>query len=139
MPWRGRQSSPGRCEPPAQCESKLYRNAGLHDEPGGSNIDNDRQSGGGLWWRPTRRGITGRRLIETMVRGTGFGRSPVNQETHIGSKDLRMPEKTHGRSLRWCRGVGGLLELLGWPVAQRRVQAETIVVLLDERLDVSAQ
>ena len=74
-----------------------------------------------------------------MVRGTGFGRSPVNQETHIGSKDLRMPEKTHGRSLRWCRGVGGLLELLGWPVAQGRMQPDTIVVLLDERLDIGAQ
>ena len=34
----GTQSSPGRREPPAQCESKLYRSAGLHDEPGGSNM-----------------------------------------------------------------------------------------------------
>jgi hypothetical protein len=39
MPRRGRQSSPGRCEPPALYESKLYRNAGLHDEPGGSNME----------------------------------------------------------------------------------------------------
>ena len=74
-----------------------------------------------------------------MVRGTGFGRFPVNQQTHIGSKDLRMPEKTHGRSLRRRPGACSLLELLRWPVAQGRMQPETIVVLLDERLDVGAQ
>jgi hypothetical protein len=39
MPGRGRQSSPGRSEPPAQCESKLYRNVGLQDEPGRSNME----------------------------------------------------------------------------------------------------
>ena len=75
--------------------------------------------------------------------GPGSGRQPVpksNPQGHaIGSKDLRMPEKTHGRSLRRCRGACGLLELLRWPVAQRRMQPETIVVLLDERLDVGAQ
>src|SRR6266705_5577179 len=50
-----------------------------------------------------------------------------------------MPEKTHGCSWRRWRGACGLLELLRWQVAQRRMQPETIVVLLDERLDVGAQ
>src|SRR5579872_499364 len=53
--------------------------------------------------------------------------------------DFLMPEKTHGRSLLWCRGVGGLLKLLRWLVAQGRMQPEAIVVLLDECLDVRAQ
>src|SRR5260370_34545338 len=40
---------------------------------GGSSMENGWQSGGGLWWRPTRQGITGRRLIKTM----GLGAQPT--------------------------------------------------------------
>jgi len=72
-----------------------------------------RRSGGGLCWRATRQGITGRRLIETMVRGTGSLRFP------FGSIDIRMPEKTQLRSTSRRRG---LLELLRRLIAQRRVQ-----------------
>src|SRR4029077_17086160 len=93
----------------------------------------------GLWWSPTRRGIASRRLIETMVRGAGFGRLPVSQRSHIGSIDLLMPKKTQARPVRSCGGVGRLLELLGRPVAQRRMQSAAIVVLLDEGFEVRAQ
>jgi hypothetical protein len=34
------------------------------------------RSGSGLWWRPTRRGIASRRLIETMVGGASQAGSP---------------------------------------------------------------
>src|ERR1035441_3221106 len=54
-------------------KSKLYRKAGLHDGVGRGQYRNDRQSGGGQWWRPTRRGIAGRRLIKTM----GLGAKPT--------------------------------------------------------------
>src|SRR5712691_13118162 len=93
------------------------------------------RSGGGLWWRPTRQGIASWRLIETMVRGAGFGRLPFR----VGSIDLRMPEKTHPRSSRGCFGIGSLLELLRRQIAQCRVQPLAIVILLDELLDVGAQ
>src|SRR5258708_38607337 len=81
------------------------------------------------------RGITNRRLIETMVRGAGFGRLPVNQKLPIGSVDLLMPEKTHGRSGAGCLHLCGLLELLRRPVTQRRVQSAAVVVLVDELLN----
>jgi len=64
---------------------------------------------------------------------------PRQSRTHIGLKDLRMPEKTHSRSLRSCCGTCRLLKLLRWLIAQGRMQPETIVVLFDERLDVGAQ
>src|SRR6266436_9587044 len=97
------------------------------------------RSGGGLWWRPTRRGIASRKLIETM--GGGGSRSrPQASPGRIPhrTKDFLMPEKTHGRSLRHRRGVGALLELLRRLIAQRRVQPAAIVVTLDELLDVRA-
>ena len=52
-----------------------------------------------------------------------------------------MPEKTHGRAGGSCRrgGLKLLLELLRRFVAQRRVQATSIIVLFDERLDVGAE
>ena len=42
------------------------------------------RSRGGRWWRPTRQGITSRRLIETMSRGGGFGRLPAFERVYIG-------------------------------------------------------
>src|SRR5215510_473922 len=92
------------------------------------------RSGGGLWWRPTRQGITSRRLIETMGAGAGLGRLLFR----IGSIDLLMPEKTHARSggkSVCCR----LLEFFRWAIAQRRVQPVAIVIVLDELLDVRSQ
>jgi hypothetical protein len=35
------------------------------------------RSGSGLWWRPTRRGIASRRLIETIVLGNRFRPVPL--------------------------------------------------------------
>ena len=58
---------------------------------------------------------------------------------HIGSKDLRMPKKTHGRSSRSCLGRGNLLELLRRPITQGRVQPAAILVALDKLFDVDAQ
>src|SRR5215813_2893148 len=97
------------------------------------------RSRSGLWWRPTRRGIASRRLIETMVWGAGFGRLPVKQKLPIGSVDLLMPENTHSRSGSSYVRLCGLLELLRRPIAQRRVQPAAVVVLLDELLDVRTQ
>ena len=61
----------------------------------------DRGSGGGLCGSATRRGIPGRRLIETMVRvGVVLGvELPPKQ---IGSIDLHMPEKTHAEISQFC-------------------------------------
>src|SRR6185437_1865592 len=53
--------------------------------------------------------------------------------------DLLMPEKTQGRALRNLRGVGVLLELLRWLVAERRMQPDTVVVVVDEFRDVGAE
>ena len=72
-----------------------------------------------------------------MVGGAGFGRAPFNLGSYIGSIDLLMPEKTHGRSQRYRRGGGSLLELLRWLVAERRTQSHAIVIGVDERGDVS--
>ena len=75
-----------------------------------------------------------------MVRGAGFGRLPVNQKTYIGSKDLPMPEKTHGRSMNSARRDGdGLFELLGRPIAERGVKPLAVVITLDEVFDVRTQ
>ena len=75
-----------------------------------------------------------------MVRGAGFGRLPVNQRTYIGSKDLLMPEKTHGRSMNCARRDSvGLFELLGRPIAERGVKPLAVVITLDEIFDVRTQ
>src|ERR1700716_3146800 len=50
-----------------------------------------------------------------------------------------MPEKTHGRSLRNRRGVGGVLELLRRLVTEGRMEPDAIVVAVDESRDVLAQ
>src|SRR5580693_4397779 len=97
------------------------------------------RSGGGLCWRATRRGITSRRLIETMGRGAGFGRLPVLQKLPIGSKDLPMPEKTHSRSRRDRHCCLDLLKLLRWPIAQSRVQPAAVVIPINELGDVRSQ
>src|SRR5260370_38711232 len=57
----------------------------------------------------------------------------------IGSIVLPMPEKTHGRAGRHGGRYERLLELLRGLVAERRVQAKAIIVLINELLDVSAQ
>jgi len=51
------------------------------------SMDNSRRSGGGLWWRPTRQGIAGRRLIETMAGtersdGPGFALHRIDRSAH---------------------------------------------------------
>jgi hypothetical protein len=56
----------------------------------------------------------------------------------IGLIDLLLPKKTHRRSTGSVRGICGFLELLRRLVAERRVQAATIIVLLDEFPDVRA-
>src|SRR5271165_947826 len=52
---------------------KTLSQRGLARRAGRVQYENGRQSGGGLWWRPTRRGIAGRRLIKTM----GLGAKPT--------------------------------------------------------------
>src|SRR5580693_522099 len=104
-----------------------------------ARIVSGRRSGGGLCWRATCRGIAGRRLIKTMVRGAGSGRLPFYIESYIGWIDLPMPEKTHGRSHRLGRGTGVLLKLLRRPVAERRMEPNAIVVAVDEHRDISSQ
>ena len=47
----------------------------------------------------TRRGITNRKLIETMSRGAAISLL-LGRSHHIGSKDFAMPEKTHRESRR---------------------------------------
>ncbi len=74
-----------------------------------------------------------------MVWGADLGWFPVNRKAHIGSKDLLMPEKTHGCSLRLRCQSGCLLELLGRPISQRGMQPYAIVVALDEICDVLPQ
>src|ERR1700722_9167935 len=73
-----------------------------------------------------------------MSRGGGWRRLP------IPSIDFPMPKKTHtGRANYASRFVlcshSLLLELLWRSIAQGRVQPATIVILLDELLDVGAQ
>ncbi len=74
-----------------------------------------------------------------MVRGAGCGRLLVQQPLPIGSIDLLLPKKTHRRSGASRLRPGGPLELLGGPIAQRRMQTAAVVVALDEVLDVRAQ
>ena len=50
-----------------------------------------------------------------------------------------MPEKTHRRGSERCRGLKLLFEFLRRLVAERGMQAATIIVIIDERLDVAAQ
>ena len=52
---------------------KTLSQRGLARRAGRVQYGNGRQSGGGLWWRPTRRGIAGCRLIKTM----GPGAKPI--------------------------------------------------------------
>ena len=66
-------------------------------------------------------------------------RPPPAQAQPIGSIDLLMPKKTHRRSRASSLRLGGPLELLGGPIAQRRMQAAAVVVALDEVFDVRAQ
>src|SRR3954447_7343937 len=54
------------------------------------------RSGGERCRSATHRGITNRKLIETMSRGAAISPFP-DQSNHIGSKDFPMPEKTHTR------------------------------------------
>src|ERR1700679_1693649 len=103
-----------------------------------ARIVSGRRSGGGLCWRATCRGIAGRRLINTMVRGAGSGRLPFYTESYIGWIDLPMPEKTHGRAHRLDRGAG-LLKLLRRPVAERGMEPNAIVIAVDECRDISSQ
>jgi hypothetical protein len=49
------------------------------------------RSRSGLCWRATRRGITSRKLIETMRPGAALAPFP-DQSDHIGSIDFPMPE-----------------------------------------------
>src|SRR5215471_6468896 len=99
-----------------------------------------RRSGSGLWWRPTRRGIAGWKLIETMGVGGGSRSRPQASPGRIPHRtiDFLMPEKTHTRSQRNCLGCG-LFELLRRAVAQRRVQPAAIAVTIDKVFDVRAQ
>ena len=71
-------------------------------------MENGWRSGGGLWWRPTRQGIAGRRLIKTM----GLGAKPETAsprhsvQSHIGLIDLPMPQKTHNKNFCLLRRFG---------------------------------
>jgi hypothetical protein len=50
-----------------------------------------------------------------------------------------MPEKTHCRATENYSGLELPLELLRRLVTERRVQAAAIIVIIDERFDISAQ
>ena len=74
-----------------------------------------------------------------MVREAGFGRLPVRQESDIGSIDLLMPKKTHGRPFPSWGGVCRSLEFLRRLIAQRRMQSAAVVVLLDKGFQIRTQ
>jgi hypothetical protein len=63
---------------------------------------------GGLWWRRTRQGLAGRKLIKTMGPGGGAENSLASglEQEHIGLIDLPIPQKTHNE---WpvCRDRSG--------------------------------
>src|SRR6202051_4959898 len=61
----------------------------------------DRGSGGGLCGSATHQGISGRRLIETMVRGGG-GLGVQLPRKQIESIDLHMPEKNQPEISQFC-------------------------------------
>jgi hypothetical protein len=58
---------------------------------------------------------------------------------YIGSKDLLMSERNLSALRLRPPLFGSLLEPFRWPVTQRIVEPLTVVVLLDECLDIGAQ
>src|SRR5437763_1210658 len=85
----------------------------------------------------TRRGITNRKLIETMSRGVADSPLP-DRSHHIGSKDFPMPKKNSYRKpprsgLRAVVPHDQIRLELGWQqIAQGRVQPSLVIHFLDE-------
>jgi hypothetical protein len=96
-----------------------------------------RESGGGLWWRPTRQGILCRKLIP-MRPGRANARLACSIKFIIGI-DFLMPQKTqrrwHPRAIR----LASLLELDRRAVRQSRMQSLHIGDLIDELCNILAQ
>jgi len=106
------------------------RGAGLTVVPRLPRMITSQGSGGGLWWRPTRQGIAGSKLINTIRPGAE--RSPVLSRAApkgpIGLIDFAMPWKTHAQpfpeKIGRCQGhrvrkaVTWTPDIfLSWPVA----------------------